>query len=64
MKNKLIALIALQIALPILLIVGYVKCVVKLCQCDFEPSHKAEVIYSVGTLTGLGCIVGYIDCGK
>lgn len=46
------------------MITGYIKGVVKLCQCDFEPSYKAEVIYGIGTVTGLGVILGWIDFGK
>lgn len=46
------------------LLTGYVKNIVKLCKCDFEPSYKAEVIHSIGVVTGLGAIIGYIDLGK
>jgi len=48
----------------VVMITGYIKGVVKLCQCDFEPSYKAEVIYGIGTVTGLGVILGWIDFGK
>ena len=46
------------------IIIGEVKCIIKLCSCDFEPSYKAEVIYAVGTFTGLGAVIGYLDFGK
>jgi len=29
--------------------------------CNWEPIGKAEVIYTVGTFTGLGAIIGYIN---
>lgn len=45
-------------------IIGWVKCLIKLTECDFEPSYKAEVIYTVGTFSGLGAIIGYLDLGK
>ena len=54
----------LYVALFIAAIVGEVKCIVKLCQCDFEPSYKAEILYTVGTFTCTGAIIGYLDLGK
>lgn len=43
------------------LLLGWVKCLIKLTECDWEPSYKAEVIYTAGVLTGLGGIIGYLD---
>lgn len=43
---------------------GYVMNIVKLCRCDFEPSYKAEIIHSIGVVSGLGAITGYLDLGK
>lgn len=48
----------------VMAITGYVKDIVKLCECDFEPSYKAEVFYGIGACTGLGMIFGWIDLGK
>ena len=45
-------------------LIGEVKCIVHLCQCDFEPSYKAEVIYGVATISGAGSVIGWIDFGK
>jgi len=52
--------------LYLLMIIGYLMCVYKFVTCDFsnKTSYKAEVIYGVGTFTGLGCIVGWIDLGE
>lgn len=50
-----------MLALMITFLVGEIKCVVKMLQCNFEPIGKAEIFYTVGACTGLGCIVGYID---
>ena len=36
------------------LIVGEVKCIFKVLKCNWEPIGKAEAVYSVGVLTGLG----------
>jgi len=52
------------IALIVLLLIGEIQCIVKLVKCDFEPSYKAEVIYGIGTFTGLGSIIGWMDFGK
>ena len=46
------------------LVLGEVKCIVKFIRCDFEPSYKAEIVYGVGMLTPIGCIIGYMDLGK
>ena len=52
------------ILLWVFLIVGEIKCLIKFFSCDFEPSYKAEAIYGVSTITGLGSIVGWLDFGK
>lgn len=49
------------LALTIVLLVGYVNDILKLVKCDFEAPYKAEVIYGVGAVTGLGAIIGYIN---
>ena len=57
MKKSLIVLIVLAV----LAVVGEVKCIVKAFKCNWEPIGKAEAVYTVSSLTGVGCIVGYID---
>lgn len=49
------------LAIAILAIIGEVKCIIKAINCNWEPVGKAEVIYTGASLTGLGCIVGWID---
>lgn len=56
-----IIMFLLYISLIIAALVGEVKCLIKFIDCDFEPSYKAEVIYGLSLVTGLGCIVGYVD---
>lgn len=51
----------MYITLVVLAIIGEVKCIVKFVQCDFKAPYKAEVIYGVGIITGLGVVVGWID---
>lgn len=54
----------IYILLVILGFVGYIKNIVHLCQCDFKESYKAEVLYGIGTFTGLGAVLGWFDFGK
>ena len=42
-------------------IIGEVKCIIKAIDCNWEPVGKAEIVYTAASLTGLGCIVGYIN---
>jgi membrane-associated PAP2 superfamily phosphatase len=42
-------------------IIGEVKCIIKAIDCNWEPVGKAEIVYTGASLTGLGCIVGYIN---
>jgi len=51
----------ISIAILLFFIIGYVKGLVKFVQCDFKSPYKAEVIYGIGTFTGLGTIIGWID---
>lgn len=54
--------LGLGIALIIVLaLYGEVRCIYKACTCNWEPIGKAEVIYTVGTFTGLGCMIGYFN---
>ena len=45
----------------IALLFGEVRCIYKMVTCNWEPVGKAEVIYTLGTFTGLGCVIGYFD---
>jgi hypothetical protein len=49
------------IALVLLPLIGEVLCIYKAVKCNWEPVGKAEMVYTVSAITGLGCIVGYID---
>ena len=56
MKTSIISVI-----LIIFLFIGWVKCVVKACKCNWQPIGKAEVFYTFGSFTPLGTIIGWID---
>lgn len=53
--------VTIAAAITILLVVGEVKCIIKAIDCNWEPVGKAEIIYTGASLTGLGCVVGYIN---
>jgi hypothetical protein len=42
-------------------IFGEVRCIVKMVKCNWEPIGKAEIFYTVGTFTGTGAIIGYLN---
>ena len=56
-----IAVILIYVAIIGALLVGEVKCIIKAIDCNWEPVGKAEIVYTGASLTGLGCIVGYLD---
>jgi hypothetical protein len=47
--------------ITLILIFGEIRCIYKAVTCNWEPIGKAEVIYTVSTLTGLGSIIGWFD---
>jgi hypothetical protein len=49
------------IILVLVLLIGEIKCIYKMVSCNWEPIGKAEVIYTVGTFTGLGAIIGWVN---
>jgi len=56
MKKLIIVLTIVIVAL-----VGEVKCIVKAFSCNWEPVGKAEAVYTISSLIGLGSIVGYFN---
>jgi hypothetical protein len=54
-------LFILQIAIALFCIIGQIKCVIKMINCDWNPIGKSEIIYTAATFTGLGSIIGYIN---
>jgi hypothetical protein len=45
----------------IFLLIGEIKCIFKVFQCNWEPIGKAEIIYTGAALTGFGGIIGWIN---
>ncbi len=59
MKNIIFGIIVP--AIIIAGIIGEIKCIVKAVNCNWKPIGKAEVFYTVGSLTGFRCVMGYIN---
>lgn len=57
-------LITIYVLIVLFLVIGEIKCIIHLIQCDFKPSYKAEVLYGVDAVTGLGGIFGWFNFGK
>ena len=45
----------------ILAIIGEIRCIYKMCMCNWEPVGKAEILYTAGTFTGAGVVIGWLD---
>lgn len=61
MKKTTILVSLFYLLITITLIVGEIKCIINMVTCNWEPIGKAEIIYTAGTFTGLGCVIGYLD---
>jgi hypothetical protein len=63
MKNKagVVLITFLPILIWVLAIFGEIRCIYKMCTCNWEPIGKAEIIYTVGTFTGVGVVIGYLN---
>ncbi len=51
----------LIIVIVLAVLIGEIRCIYKMCMCNWEPIGKAEVFYTVGTFTGLGSIIGWFN---
>lgn len=49
------------VSLIAILLIGEVKCIIKMVNCNWDPIGKAEIIYTAGTFTGLGAVIGYLN---
>ena len=54
----------IQAVIVLVIGTGWVKNIIKLSNCDFEPSYKAEVIHAVGLIPPIGMVTGWLDLGK
>lgn len=42
-------------------LIGEIRCIYKAITCNWEPIGKAEILYTGGSLTGLGAIIGWLE---
>jgi cytochrome b subunit of formate dehydrogenase len=55
------ALLAISLIIVVAALIGEGMCIYKAINCNWKPVGKAEIIYTVSSFSGFGCIVGYID---
>jgi len=65
LSNKIYRLSGLSCVVVLLFLIlgtiGYILNIYKMCKCNFNPIGKAEVLYTVGTFTGTGSVIGWFD---
>lgn len=61
MKKPLITSIMILLFFVVAPIIGEIRCIYKMCICNWDPIGKAEIFYTVGTFTGAGAIIGYFN---
>lgn len=49
------------VLLYILAFLGWGQSFYKMVSCNWEPIGKAEILYTIGTFTATGAIIGWID---
>ena len=54
-------LLIFSVLVALVCLIGEVKCVIKMINCNFDPIGKAEIFYSIGTFTGAGAVIGWFD---
>ena len=57
--GRLFAFLGILVVLAML--VGEIRCMVKMVRCNWSPVGKAEVLYTIGTFTGTGAVIGWFD---
>jgi len=57
-------MLILPLVLLLVVAAGWVKNVIKLSNCDFEPPYKCEVVHAIGIIPPVGMITGWMDFGK
>lgn len=57
-------ILAIQVILVLAVGIGWTRNFIKLVNCDFEPSYKAEVIHIAGLIPPIGMVTGWLDVGK
>ena len=62
MKNSSTSINIIGLIIIIFCFTGWVKNIIKLSECDFEPSYKSEVLRIIGIpVAPMGIVIGYMD---
>lgn len=62
MKNSSTSINVIGLIIIIFCFTGWVKNIIKLSECDFEPSYKSEVLRIIGIpVAPMGIVIGYMD---
>lgn len=49
------------VSISILGLLGWCMSVIKLVRSDFDAPYKAEILYGIGTFTGVGAVIGWFN---
>jgi hypothetical protein len=62
MKNSSTSINIIGLIIIIFCFTGWVKNIIKLSNCDFEPSYRSEVLRIIGIpVAPMGIVIGYMD---
>lgn len=62
MKNSSTSINIIGLIIIVFCFTGWVKNIIKLSECDFEPSYKSEVLRIIGIpVAPMGIVIGYMD---
>lgn len=54
-------ILGIQLLIVTFCFIGEIRCIYKFCKCDFKQPYKAEIVYGIGSFTGAGAIIGWIN---
>lgn len=62
MKNTSSTINIIGLIIIIFCFTGWIKNIIKLSNCDFEPSYRSEVLRIIGIpVAPMGIVIGYMD---
>jgi hypothetical protein len=62
MKNTSSSINIIGLIIIVLCFTGWIKNIIKLSNCDFEPSYRSEVLRIIGIpVAPMGIVIGYMD---
>ena len=62
MKNSSTSINIIGLIIIVFCFTGWVKNIIKLSECDFEPSYRSEVLRTIGIpVAPMGIVIGYMD---